>query len=271
MDFSSIIGLLLGFGAILLGFVLEKGNILSLALLSPAIIVFGGTLGAVFLSFSIKEIKKIPKIVLSVFSGQKMMLPELIEQMVTMSTSSRKQGLLTLESYLEDPKINPFMKRGIELIVDSTDEKVLREILETDIHLMTQKRKIEISMFEAAGGYSPTLGIIGTIMGLVQVLSNMSSPEELSASIAVAFIATLYGVCFANLLYLPIASKLKLNLKYQTLERDMIVEAMCSINMGESPAALRARLNGYLDQDVLKKAKKKQGAAEAKVENVEEK
>jgi chemotaxis protein MotA len=271
MDISSILGIIVGFGMIVLGFVLEKGKVGSLFLTSPAIVVFGGTLGAIMLSYTMNDVKKIPKLFLSACRLPKSNLVELIEMLVMLSETAKKEGLLSLERVIESDevkdKIDPLLKRGALLVIDGTDLQSVTELLETEIYLSEQKKKVEISIFESAAGFSPTLGIIGTVMGLIQVLSNMSTPEELAKSIAVAFIATLYGVCFANLLYLPISNKLKIQLRLFKLEKEMIIDGICAIRNAENPRMLRERLSSYLQFGSGAKAKKSQTDINAEVED----
>ncbi|OJU16837.1 MAG: hypothetical protein BGN88_08160 [Clostridiales bacterium 43-6] len=259
MDIFSIIGVFFGIGMILVGYILEHGKIQSLILLSPALIVFGGTVGALMLSYTQNIITKAPKLILEALKKPKSKVPELIDFLVMLSESARRDGLLSLEKVVEEEQnkkaIDPLLKRGIIMVIDGTDLQEIRELLETEIFVYEENKKIEASFFEAAGGYSPTMGIIGTVLGLVQVLSNMSTPEELAKSIAVAFIATLYGIMFANLIYLPIGNKLKLQLKYYKLEKEMIIEGICCIRNGENPKMLRERLSAFLQLDPQKKKK----------------
>ncbi|MFZ2539660.1 MAG: MotA/TolQ/ExbB proton channel family protein, partial [Oscillospiraceae bacterium] len=211
-------------------------------MLSPAIIVFGGTFGAVLVSYSMKEISSIPRVLLSLNKSICAKTGDTIGLLELFADKARRGGLLSLEQTINESEIqkktSPFFKKAILLCIDGTEAKLIRETLEIELYVTEQRKKIEIGMFEAAGGFSPTMGIIGTVMGLVQVLSNMGSPEELAKSIAVAFIATLYGVGFANLLYLPVAGKLKLKLKNYQMECELIIEGVISIQCGESPQIL---------------------------------
>jgi len=151
---------------------------------------------------------------------------------------------------------DPMIVRGILLLMQGFAEDALLAILDQELYIFDQIKKKEISMFEAAGGYSPTMGIIGTVMGLIQVLANMSTPDELAKSIAVAFVATLYGVMMANILYLPIANKLKLMYKLARIDKQLIIDGVISINNGYSPMEIKERLSSYLQYDV--KPSKKQ-------------
>ncbi|MDF2567458.1 MAG: hypothetical protein K0R90_914 [Oscillospiraceae bacterium] len=264
MDLTGILGIIIGFGMLVTGYILEHGKVSSLFLLSPALIVFGGTFGALMLSFSKNEILSLPKLFMAALKPQKFKPDQLIDFLVTISEKARKEGLLSVEEMLEknDPKnpVDPFLKRGMLMSIDGYDVHKITDIMENDIYVSEQKKKLGVALFEAAGGYSPTMGIIGTVMGLVQVLSNMGTPDELAKSIAVAFIATLYGVCFANLVYLPIASKLKVNMKYYRIEKELIIDGIASIQSGENPKTLREKLTPYLEYDpkAMKKNAKKE-------------
>lgn len=249
MDILSILGFLVGFGAIIGGFLLEHGDLSSFLLPSPLLIVFGGTMGAVMLSFTSKEISSIPNILAGIMKKSVSNAPKLIDQMVEMAETARKEGVLSLEKTVDADtagKIDPFLKRGILLVIDGTDLQKMEDMLDTEIHIMEQKKKIEASIFEAAGGFSPTMGIIGTVCGLIIALGNMESPEELAKQIAVAFVATLFGVAFANLLYLPIANKVKLQAKNARIEKELIVEGIVAIRNGENPQKVREKLNTFL-------------------------
>ncbi len=257
MGKGTIFGIILGFGAILMGFVLEKGNIGALLLLSPAVIVFGGTLGAVMVSFSVKDVISMPKVIAATMKNTSAKLQETMDDILGFATTVKRDGLLSLEKVTAEEGFreshDPLMSRGLMLLMDGLDNELLKDVLENDLYLFEERKKREIAVFEAAGGFSPTMGIIGTVMGLIQVLGNMESAEELAASIAVAFVATLYGVCFANLLYLPIANKLKLMLKTLRFEKEMIIEGVLSINNVESPIVIREKLAPYLQMIEKKK------------------
>lgn len=245
MDIATLIGIILGFSALIIGFILEGGHISALFLLPPAIIVFGGTFGAVIASFPIKEIRKIPQWLKIAFTEQNYDVLENYERLVRFAEKARREGLLSLEQEMDEVE-DDFIREGMQLVIDGTDPDITREILESNIAVMEKRHKVGIDVFEAAGGYSPTLGIIGTVMGLVHVLGNLSDPDQLSKSIAGAFLATLYGVCFANLLYLPIATKLKQKDMMEVAAREMIMDGILSIQAGENPSILKEKLKTHL-------------------------
>lgn len=245
MDISTIVGIVVGFAALIVGFVLEGGHIGSLFLLPPALIVFGGTFGAVFASFPLKEMKKFPTWFKIAFTDKSFGTAEAYETLVRFAEKARREGLLSLEQELETVE-DRFTRQGMQLVIDGTDPDVTREILESNIMVMEKRHKVGIAVFEAAGGYGPTLGIIGTVMGLVHVLGNLSDPDSLSKSIAGAFIATLYGVASANLLWLPIATKLKQKDKAEVAAMEMVLDGILSIQAGENPSILKEKLKTHL-------------------------
>ena len=251
MDIATIIGLIIGFFGVIAGFVLEGGHVSALFGLPPALIVILGTLGATIIGMPLKELRKFPQWIKIAFSEQTFGVEDAYYTLVHFSEKARREGLLSLEDEL-DMIENKFAKQGMQLIIDGTDPEVTRNILESNIAVMENRHKVGISFFEAAGGYSPTLGIIGTVMGLVHVLGNLTDPESLSVSIAGAFLATLYGVCFANLIYLPIASKLKYKNEKEVQIMQMILDGIISIQAGENPLILKEKLKthlGYLPED----------------------
>lgn len=253
MDLASIIGLLLGFGMLLSAYVLEHGVLSALLQPTAAMIVFGGTIGAVMVSFSMDDVKQATKLFKIIFAEKKYEVGELIGILCGFAEKARREGLLSLER--ETASIDDeFLRQGIQLVVDGTDPALVRDILETQIDFTEQRHKVGADLFESAGGYSPTMGIIGTVMGLVQVLGNLSNPDELGPSIAVAFIATLYGVSFANLCWLPFGHKLKLKSKQERFMREIALEGILSIQAGDNPSIVREKLRAFLSAKVRQEA-----------------
>lgn len=250
MDVSTIIGLIIAFGSLVLGYSLEKGAVNSLFLLSPFITVFGGTIGAVVLSFGLRGLLEAVKSLFGSFFAKNAPNPELlISKVCDMSNMCRKDGLLTLQTKLNDPDINTdkllLLKEGMILTLDMKSAEDIRIAMDADLQTYAMKKQLEIDVFEGAGGFSPTLGVIGTVMGLVQVLSSMSDAASLTASIAVAFIATLYGVVFANLIYIPAANRLKTALKREMVFREMIVTGITMIACGKGARDIQNNLCLY--------------------------
>ncbi|HWQ42722.1 MAG TPA: flagellar motor protein [Desulfosporosinus sp.] len=261
MDLSTIIGLVLGFSALIIGYILEGGTVGSLGGKSAAIIVFGGTAGAVLTSFPISDLKNLPKWVKTAFTTQAFGTGEAYETLVRFAEKARREGLLSLEQELETVT-DRFTRSGMQLVIDGTDPEITREILESNIAVLEKRHKVGISVFESAGGYAPTMGIIGTVMGLVMVLGNLSDPEALSHSIAAAFLATLYGVASANLIYFPIATKLKMKDKAEVSGMEMILDGILSIQAGENPSILKEKLKTHVGTLLPSEKKAQEGNAE---------
>lgn len=229
MDITTILSLLIAFAALILGFTIEGGAITSLLKPTAALIVFGGTIGAVGAAFPGRTLKKVPKILKIAFIRKPDNLQENIDFFKNLSINVRKHGILVLENYLADTELDPFIKKGLQLVVDGTNPDVVRSILTRKLEQISSRHDEGIEVFTAAGGYAPTMGIIGTVLGLVQILGNLSDPTELGTKISLAFIATLYGIASANLLWLPIANKLKELDKIEITEREMIIEGILLI------------------------------------------
>ena len=193
MNIFSIIFLIVGFGSMVVGFMMEGGSPAMLAAGSAAIIVFGGTIGSVGLGFSAKKLKNAPAMLKLIFTAKDKDLVEIVGYFKQLSFKTRKEGLLSIEGEITD-ELDPFIKKGLQLVVDGVDPQMVKTILEFELESTYDRHKDGAAMFEAAGGYAPTMGIIGTVMGLVMVLSNLSDPTVLGEKIASAFIATLYGV-----------------------------------------------------------------------------
>jgi chemotaxis protein MotA len=245
MDLSTIIGIILGIGCLLAGFVLEHGILSSLLQGPAAVIVFGGTFGAVITSFPLSDLKNIPKWLKIAFSKQSFGTVEAYHTLVRFAEKARREGLLSLEQELESVN-DRFTRQGMQLVIDGTDPEITMKILESNISVLEHRHKAGIHVFEAAGGYAPTMGIVGTVMGLVHVLGNLSDPSKLSSAIAAAFLATLYGIASANLLWLPIATKLKNKDKAEIAAMEMILDGILSIQAGENPSILKEKLKTHL-------------------------
>ena len=223
--------------------------------ISPLVIIFGGTIGATMLSFTIDTVLKIPTLIQKAATLTPELSRDSLEMMITFAEKARREGILSLEEEISDLS-DPFLAKGLKLAVDGTDPDMIRAILENDIYLYELRDKEEAAVFDTMGGFSPTMGIIGTVMGLVLVLGNLGgNAESLGHSIAVAFIATLYGIGLANLLWLPIGNKLKLKAKKEKLQREMIVFSVLSLLAGENPSVLRDKLESYLTEKDQKEFK----------------
>ncbi len=245
MDILSFLGVILAFVAVLGGNYLEGGHMGSLFNGPAAIIVIGGTIAAILLQTSFKVLKHSMKMLLWVFAPPYTGLDDGINKVVGWSVRARKDGLLGLEA-ISDKETEPFAKKGLQLLVDGAEPETIRGVLEVDLTTKEQFGFDGAKVFEGMGGYSPTIGIIGAVMGLIHVMSNLADPASLGSGIATAFVATIYGVAFANLFLFPIANKLKSVVRQQSMYREMIIEGLVSISEGENPRAIELKLKGFL-------------------------
>lgn len=246
MDKLTLLGLLVGLLGIMTGQILEGSDLSILFQGTAFLIVFGGTLGAVMVQSSLKVFTTAMQMVRLVFVEPKSDGVELVSQITEWGVIARKAGVLALE--LRIPEISdPFLRKGLQLLVDGHSAEKIKEVLDTDIHSWEQLRWQSARVWEAAAGYSPTIGIIGAVLGLMHVMQNLSEPSKLGGGIAVAFVATIYGVAFANLLFLPIANKLKAIILQQTHMREMVVDGLGAIANGENPRYIELKLQSYLD------------------------
>lgn len=244
MDSTSLIGLTLGLAAILVGQAIEGGHISSLIQPTAFLIVIGGTLGAVMLQSPLKVFKNGMKMVLWVFQPPKTTHADVIQQVVNWSQVARKEGLLALENQL--PMMSDtFAQKGLQLLVDGVEPERLREVLEVEIDTWENQLKQSAKIWEGAGGYAPTIGILGAVMGLIHVMENLSDPSKLGAGIAVAFVATIYGVGSANLVFLPISKKLLAHISRMVSMREMLVDGLVGIANGDNPRIIESRMQGY--------------------------
>jgi chemotaxis protein MotA len=246
-EFGTISGILLGFGAILGGFILEGGALGALILIPALIIVFGGTLATVLIGTSRDIFLKLPKIFMLACFPPKCDAEGTIQIVIDYSTIARKGGLLALESGLGDIT-NPFLKKMLGLAVDGTSPEVIREIAEIEMSYIAERHNANAGVFGKMGGYSPTMGIIGTVMGLIKTLAEAGEGDssKLIESIASAFIATLWGVFMANVIWLPIADRLKSIHAEEKLSLEIIIEGVLAIQAGESPSLARTKLCSML-------------------------
>lgn len=245
MDKISVLGLLIGLLAIVGGQLLEGGHVGSLGQPTALLIVVGGTLGAVMLQSPFATFKRGINMVRWVWFPPIVDHQRLIQQIANWSHVSRREGLLALEGIINQLK-DDFARKGLQLLVDGAEPERLREVLEVEINTFEDEMKLSARIWEAAGGYSPTIGILGAVMGLIHVMENLSDPSKLGAGIAVAFVATIYGVGLANLVYLPIASKLKAHIGRLVVQREMIVDGLVGIANGDNPRIIESRLKGYI-------------------------
>ena len=245
MDKISVLGLVLGIVAIVGGQVLEGGHVGSLSRPTALLIVLGGTMGAVMLQSPYATFIRGVKMVRWVWYPPVVDHQQLIKQIASWSQVSRREGLLALENVMNQSK-DDFARKGLQLLVDGAEPERLREVLEVEINTYEQELKLSARIWEAAGSYSPTIGILGAVLGLIHVMENLSEPSKLGAGIAVAFVATIYGVGLANLVFLPMANKLKAHIARLIVRREMIVDGLVGIANGDNPRIIESRLQGYI-------------------------
>ena len=245
MDKISVAGFLVGLAAILGGQILEGGHVDSLLQGTAFLIVVGGTLGAVMLQSPLPIFIQGMKMGIWVFRPPRFAPEEIISQVAGWSQIARREGLLALEALVHQLR-DPFAVKGVQLLVDGADPERMREVLETEIATYEERLRLCARVWEAAGGYAPTIGILGAVMGLIHVMENLSDPNKLGGGIAVAFVATIYGVGSANLFFLPVAKKLLAHVAHLVRLREMLVDGLVGIANGENPRIIESRLQGYL-------------------------
>lgn len=256
-DLGSIGGLVLGVGAILGGLTLDGGKVTEIAQLNAAVVVLGGTIGALLLATPLTVLIGAVKKIGSIFFEKSQPVAETIETIIGYAAQARKQGIVSLEQEaagIEDP----FLRKALDLAVDGKELSQIRSIMELEIDLIEQRGEAEAKAYEAAGGFAPTIGIIGAVLGLMQVLKNLANIEKVGEGIAAAFVATVYGVGVANLLFLPAGNKLRARLRDEVQLRELMLEGVLAIVEGLNPKLIRIRLDAYL----LHPASKKKAAAE---------
>jgi chemotaxis protein MotA len=259
-DIASFLGIVVALGGIVGGLLLEGGKLSDIKQFTAAIIVLGGTLGAVMLTTPLSVLIGGVKQLGAVFLEKSHNPSDIIEEIIGYATRARKNGIVSLESELE--KIHdPFLKKALSLAVDGTDLQELRKIMELEIIAEEERNEAEAKIYEVAGGYAPTVGIIGAVLGLIQVMKDLADIEKVGHGIATAFVATVYGVALSNLFCLPAASKLKSRAHHAMKSKELMLEGIVSIVEGMNPKLIRMKLAAYEEQGAGKKVKKQAGAA----------
>ena len=245
MDKATFGGLLLALGGILAGLMLEGGSVTQILQPTAAMIVFGGTIGAVLVQFPLPVVLKSFKALAGVFFEPESDLQAVIKEIVGYANKARKEGIVSLDNEL--PKIqDPFLKKSLMLAIDGTEPQELRNMMELELDNQETHEERIPQVFESAGGFSPTIGIIGAVLGLIQVMQHLDNITEVGKGIAVAFVATIYGVGAANLLFLPSSGKLKIRMQASQLKRAMMLEGVISILEGSNPRMVETKLQGFL-------------------------
>jgi chemotaxis protein MotA len=255
VDPASLIGIVLALVALLVTMIMEGSSPMAIILLPPLILVFGGTFGAAIAGSAMADVKKIGG-----WFKQALLPPQVppiadrIQTLVSLAEKARKEGLLALEAQVKEID-DPFLKRGLQMGIDGTDPEELRSVLEGEISAKKAEDKVAAKFFTAMGGYAPTVGIIGTVVGLIHVLENLSNPESLGPLIAGAFVATLWGVLSANIFWLPMGAKITRISELQAAQMELLVEGITEIQAGTSPRAVRQKLTSLVPpSEVAKEA-----------------
>ena len=243
-DLATLGGLLLALGGIAGGLVLEGGKLQDVAQITSAMIVFGGTLGAVMITTPLPVLIRAAKQLRHVFFSYTESASERIEEIIGFATQARRHGILSLEMHTSSIE-DPFLRKALELAVDGIEPARIRGIMELEIALFEQSAEAEVKVFEAAGGYAPTIGIIGAVLGLIQVMKNLANVDAVGRGIAVAFVATIYGVASANIFFLPAASKLRARAQELIRIRELILEGILGIAEGVNHRLIRIKLEAF--------------------------
>jgi chemotaxis protein MotA len=246
MDKSSIGGVFLAIAGIIAGLIIEGGNVGQILQPTAALIVFGGTMGAVLLQFPLPTVIAAFRNLAHVFSAPRKQNLDLIRLLVSFANKARRNGVVSLDSDLQTIQ-DPFLKQALMLAVDGTEPSDLRKIMRVCLDSASESEERMPAVFESAGGFSPTIGILGAVLGLIQVMHHLDNMEEVGRGIAVAFVATIYGVGIANLFFLPFAGKMRIRIHDEHQRREMMLEGVVSILEGMNPRMLEVKLSGFLD------------------------
>jgi chemotaxis protein MotA len=249
MDLTTLLGLIIAWSALAISVTIEGGHLSAFVNLPAALIVFGGTFGATVIGLPWRQAAGVPQVLMRAFFGRRVDSLQVIELLSDLIRKARKEGVLALEAEIETIS-NDFLRSGIQLVIDGTSQELLSDILGRELRAMKSRHSMGQNIFDTLGGFAPTLGIIGTIMGLIHALGALERPEDMGRLIASAFVATLYGVSIANLIFLPIANKLKANSEEELTAYRLGVEGILALQAGESPRVAAARMRCFLSPRV---------------------
>lgn len=261
-DLASLAGVALSVGGIMAGLLMEGGKVKDVAQITAGIIVLAGTIGAVMVTTPMGVLLGAVKKLKLVFLDQTQPLEPIVEEIIEYATQARKQGIVSLEQKAGTIS-NPFLRKALNLAIDGIEMSQIKSIMELEISLLEQDGESEAKVFEAAGGYAPTVGIIGAVLGLIQVMKNLANIDEVGRGIAVAFVATVYGVAVANLFFLPAGTKLKARLHSEVRLRELMLEGVLAIVEGLNPKLIRTKLDAYLLHNAPKAKKEAVGGTAA--------
>ena len=248
MDWGSIAGLGLGLLVIISGQWVDGSSVSSLLQPTAVITVFGGTLSAVLLQNGVSNLIRGMRMLKRAFEPDSDFYPELITTIQTWSSTARMEGFLKLERHI-NAYPDPFIAKGLRLVVDGIELEKIQDILDIDINSYERNQHQAIRVWEAAGGYAPTMGILGAVLGLINTMENLSNPHLIGPEIAIAFVSTIYGIGLANLVFLPIANKLKQHVQIEILKREMLADALLCIKQGMHPIIISERMSSYWHED----------------------
>jgi chemotaxis protein MotA len=262
MDIATILGVVLALGFILGGQALEGGSLLQILQPTAGLIVFGGTLGATMVGFPMSVLKQAAADFLHVIKEEKIEPNAVIDEIIKFTNKARREGIISLEkdaAGIEDE----FFRKAIMMAVDGSEPKELRQTMEVELQYMEERGEHSAKVYEAAGGYAPTIGIIGAVLGLIVVMQHLDNIEEVGKGIAVAFVATIYGVGAANIVFLPAANKLKAKHRKRMIIKEMMLEGTLGILEGQNPRLIEGKLTSFLDEELqkLRGSKEKKRAA----------
>jgi len=260
MDLATTVGLMVALGALAVAVIMEGGSLGSFINPSAALIVFGGTFGAILVSMPLGQIIAAPKVMLNAFFSKGYDLMETRQKILALATKARREGVLSLEAELESIS-DDFMRKGLQLVVDGTDPAIVEQVLVTELEAQESRHKLGSNIFMTLGGLAPTLGITGTVMGLVHMMQQASTPEQMGPAIASAFMATLYGVASANIVFIPVGTKLKVRSEQEQAAREMITEGVLALQEGQSPLVIGERLSAFLEPKSKQQAEQQAKAA----------
>ena len=245
MDISTMLGFCVGFGGLLMGALLAGTNLGMFLNLEAFFIIGFGVAGTIIVSYPMKTLLGIPNVFKNALIAKDIDYVGSVQILVNFATKARREGLLGLEEDVDQLE-DKFLQKGMQLVVDGTDIELVRNIMETDLAFLELRHKEGEGILVAAGGFAPTLGIVGTVMGLINVLATLDDPSKIGPAVAVAFIATLYGIGVANMVFLPVAGKLKIRSAEEVLLRSMMIEGVVSISAGDNPRIVEEKLKAYL-------------------------
>src|SRR3989475_3513210 len=248
MDLGTLLGIVLASAAILIGHVMEGGSILQILQPTAAMIVFGGTLGATMISFPMSVFKQAVADLLHICKEDEIHPNEVIDQVIRFTNKARREGIISLEKETSEVK-DDFFRKSLMMAIDGSEPKELRQTMEVELQYMEERGEHSAKVYEAAGGYSPTIGIIGAVLGLIQVMQHLDNIDEVGKRIAVAFVATIYGVGAPNIFFLPPAGKLKFKHRKRMIVKEMMLEGTLGILEGQNPRLIEGKLTAFLEKE----------------------